>query len=82
MVLEIVLIGGVIDDAESDQHGKQDGKQAVHRGADIQAGKFLDTKDDEGGEGRPQRPGFETILIYTDSSFASGFSGRARISCS
>ena len=53
-----VGVGGVIDDAETDEDGEKDIQKAVYGFFDVYVRKFLYAENDEGGEGRPEGPRF------------------------
>lgn len=53
-----VGVGGVIDDAETDKDGEKDIQKAVNRFFDVDVREFFYAENDEGGEGRPEGPGF------------------------
>ena len=58
LLLEILFVGRVVHDAE----GYEDGEKDVHKSVDflrnVDLYKGFDAKNDEGGEGRPEGPGF------------------------
>jgi hypothetical protein len=62
LLLEILFVGRVVHDAESYEDGKKDVHKAVDFFRNVDLYKCFDAKDDKGGEGRPEGPGFETVL--------------------